>query len=323
MDLATAEAIAAIEVAYSKADAPHLPPIVAESLRLFLAHGHDGHGLEGIRIARDDSGRAVGWAGVELFHWDNRHMAFLEATVDPASRRRGVGTALMDEITDFAHAHGRTTLASATWVGNPAESFLWGRGFSPNQRNVQRRLDLRTLDWSGIGALREQALKAAQDYELVALVGPTPDDMLEPMVDVLSAINDAPRDDFQMDDDEFSVERLQAFDRAMQERQITAYRLVARRRSDQELAGHTLICSDRLNPAWADQEDTSVVRAHRGNRLGLLLKTAMLMWLRDAEPQVEIIDTWNAASNAHMIAVNDAIGCRPVGESHLWQQEPA
>ena len=323
MDRATAEEIAAIEEAYAKVDAPHLPPVVAESLRLSLAHGHDGRGLEGIRIARDESGRAVGYAGVELFHWDNRHMAFLEATVDPAARGHGVGTALMDEITDFARAHGRTTLASATWIGNPAESFLSARGFSPNQRNVQRRLDLRTLDWPAIEAMHDKAQKIAQEYELVALVGPTPDDMLEPMVDVLSAINDAPRDDFQMDDDEFSVERLQAFDQAMKKRQMTAYRLVARRRSDQELAGHTLVCSDRLNPAWAHQEDTSVVRAHRGNRLGLLLKTAMLTWLRDAEPQIESIDTWNAASNAHMIAVNDAIGCKPVGESQLWQTAPA
>ena len=167
MDPATAEEIAAIEEAYAAADAPHLPPVVAESLRLFLAHGHDGHGLEGIRIARDESGRAVGYAGVELFHWDNRHMAFLEATVDPAARGHGVGTALMDEITDFARAHGRTTLACHV-DRQPGGVVPVGSRLQPNQRNVQRRLDLRTLDWPAIEAMHDKAQKIAQEYELVA-----------------------------------------------------------------------------------------------------------------------------------------------------------
>ena len=62
------------------------------------------------------------------------------------------------------------------------------------------------------------------------------------------------------------------------------------------------------DPRWGHQGLTAVTRQHRGHRLGLLVKTAMLEWLAEAEPAVERIDTGNAADNEHMIAVNDALG---------------
>ena len=34
----------------------------------------------------------------------------------------------------------------------------------------------------------------------------------------------------------------------------------------------------------------------------------MLEWLAEAEPQVERVETGNALSNTHMIAVNEALG---------------
>jgi RimJ/RimL family protein N-acetyltransferase len=51
-----------------------------------------------------------------------------------------------------------------------------------------------------------------------------------------------------------------------------------------------------------------VTRPHRGHRLGLLVKTAMLDWLADAEPRLERIVTGNAAVNQHMIAINEQLG---------------
>ena len=53
-----------------------------------------------------------------------------------------------------------------------------------------------------------------------------------------------------------------------------------------------------------------MVRAHRGHRLGLLLKAEMNLWLAGAEPQLRTVDTWNAESNDHMIAVNEMLAYR-------------
>ncbi|MBA2697351.1 MAG: hypothetical protein H0U61_01080, partial [Nocardioidaceae bacterium] len=68
-------------------------------------------------------------------------------------------------------------------------------------------------------------------------------------------------------------------------------------------------CVDESRPGVAMQEDTTVVGSHRGHRLGMLLKATMLLWMRDANSGLETIDTWNAESNTHMIAINDALGC--------------
>ena len=57
------------------------------------------------------------------------------------------------------------------------------------------------------------------------------------------------------------------------------------------------------------QEDTTVVAAHRGHRLGMWLKATMLLWVNELGVDIETIDTWNAESNAHMIAVNEELGC--------------
>jgi RimJ/RimL family protein N-acetyltransferase len=73
-------------------------------------------------------------------------------------------------------------------------------------------------------------------------------------------------------------------------------------------------------PWQGHQYDTSVRSGHRGHRLGLLLKTAMLRWLRDEEPQLRVIDTSNAASNEHMIRVNETMGYHIVLKTIEWQR---
>jgi len=70
---------------------------------------------------------------------------------------------------------------------------------------------------------------------------------------------------------------------------------------------------DPADPGWGHQAITAVTREHRGHRLGLLVKVTMLELLAAPEPQLERIDTWNGESNAHMIAVNEALGFTIVG----------
>ena len=72
---------------------------------------------------------------------------------------------------------------------------------------------------------------------------------------------------------------------------------------------HTILCVDETRPGYGVHEDTSVIRGHRGHRLGMWLKASMLLWMHDLHPELTAIDTWNATSNAHMIAVNEALGC--------------
>jgi hypothetical protein len=155
----------------------------------------------------------------------------------------------------------------------------------------------------------------------VHFVGPTPDDMLADMVTLHAAINDAPLDDPEAEDDHWDVERVQRYDAAMAARRQTVHRVLARHRDSGEWAGISMLCVDEFSPSVAFQEDTSVVRAHRGHRLGLLMKADMLRWVSRERPEISAIDTWNATSNHHMIAVNERLGARVVAHHETYRRE--
>ena len=62
-----------------------------------------------------------------------------------------------------------------------------------------------------------------------------------------------------------------------------------------------------------------MARPHRGHRLGLLVKLAMLDLLAAREPQVTRINTGNADGNRHMIAINERLCFRVLGRWPSWE----
>ncbi len=67
------------------------------------------------------------------------------------------------------------------------------------------------------------------------------------------------------------------------------------------------------------QQITIVDPEHRGHRLGLLSKIENLRHLLAHEPAVRVIDTFNAASNDHMITINEQLGFRVRDRWSNWQ----
>ena len=90
--------------------------------------------------------------------------------------------------------------------------------------------------------------------------------------------------------------------------------MAARHDATGELAALTDLAVDPADPGWGHQAFTVVTREHRGHRLGLLTKIAMLQLLATSEPQLERISTWNAEVNKHMIAVNEELGFTVFGQ---------
>ena len=107
--------------------------------------------------------------------------------------------------------------------------------------------------------------------------------------------------------------RVLATDRRIQLYGVLAYTVVARHDATGELGGLTGSRSASEPPGWGFQALTAVARAHRGHRLGLRLKLAMLELLARQEPQVTHIMTRNAETNAHMIGINEELGYCVVG----------
>ncbi len=74
-------------------------------------------------------------------------------------------------------------------------------------------------------------------------------------------------------------------------------------------------------PPRAYQDDTAVVPDHRGSGLGLWVKADMLRRLRAERPEFTEVITGNAASNAHMLRINDPARLPAVPGDAEWQGE--
>jgi predicted GNAT family N-acyltransferase len=70
---------------------------------------------------------------------------------------------------------------------------------------------------------------------------------------------------------------------------------------------------------YANQGDTIVDPAHRGRRLGMLVKLANLERVRQQSPELTVIDTYNADSNPWMVSINEAMGYRPHDRLCEWE----
>ena len=75
------------------------------------------------------------------------------------------------------------------------------------------------------------------------------------------------------------------------------------------LVAWTLLDVYETAPWHAYQQITLVDPAHRGRRLGLLVKIEnLLVRPRRTSRQLRVIDTFNAEANSYMIAINEAMG---------------
>jgi GNAT superfamily N-acetyltransferase len=313
-----AGAVAVLEAA-RVTDHLWLPGPTVSSFTARLRHGWDGNPPVAA-VARDRDGRVRAVLTVSLPRWDNHHLAMVRVVVDPRDRRQGLGRQVFEAGLARARAEGRE-LASAWCLERTAGmDFLKAMGFDPALEEVLRRLDVTAVDWSRLDREYAAARPLASGYELVRMPGPVPEQDLPAVVELTAAINDAPIGDLQIEDEVFSPERIRAYEAACQAGGHRLHRLVARQRDTGVLAGHTVVAVSAERPWYADQHDTSVVRAHRGHRLGLLLKIDMLRWLREVEPQVRTVDTGNAASNTHMIGVNQRLGYEVLARIVEWQR---
>jgi len=308
----------AVVNAAREVDSPWQHPATLHSEEGRFRYGWDGE-VETPYVAVAE-GEPVAVGRLATSEYDNRHLAWLGVQVAPAHRRHGHGSAMLDNLVAATRDAGRTSIGIDGWESDAARGFAARHGLEQKSSAIQRRQHLAEVDWAGIGRLHDDASAAAADYELVRREGASPDGELEAIATMASAINDAPTDDLDIEDEVFSAERMAAYERAQLARGHRLFRTVARHRATGELAGHSVVVVDSERPQLAEQHDTSVVAAHRGHRLGLLLKTDMNLWLREAQPQITEISTWNAESNDHMISVNEAIGYRILGRNLEFQR---
>ena len=313
-----AGAVALAEAARA-AEQPHQP---VQTVAMFLGrfrHGWDGEPPE-IAVARDVDGRIVGVVELNLPKRDNTHLAMAYPSGDPAADTLEIIQALIDAAAKRAIAEGRTVMLVETADRPDYTALAVTMGFEQAYAEIERRQDLSQMDWPTLDAEYADAEREAVAYELVRIAPAVPEELLAAVATMTAAINDAPTEALDIEDEVYTPQRIRDAEAAAAGRNRRLYRLVARHQETGELAGQTVIAIENEQPWHAYQYDTSVLAAHRGHRLGLLLKIGMLRWLRDAEPQVRFIGTYNAASNDHMIRVNERLGYKVIDQAICWQK---
>lgn len=265
---------------------------------------------------------AIGWYRLELPDLENRDRAFANIVVHPAARRHGIGRELLRHAAARAAASGRSVLSSTGLTGSAGEAFARRAGFSLGLVEERRLLDLRTVPGGRFTRLRETAAAKAAGYTLVRWTGRTPEEHLGQVAGVFNAMSDAPHA-AGYEADVWDADRVrERADAALAATGMRAYSIAARHEATGTMTALTQVFIAPEFPGWGDQGITAVTRPHRGHRLGLLVKAAMLEWLAETEPALDRITTDNAASNAHMIAINEALGYRPAPPARQFYQLP-
>ena len=254
------------------------------------------------------AGQVAALYRLDLPDLENLDRAELWLRVHPELRRRGIGGALLRHAAQRAAANGRTILEAAVPEGTAGDAFAQTCGATLQIEEVRRFQQLRTIQPGRIAELRTAAAEKAAGYTLVRWTGPVPDEYAAQVAGVLNAFNDAPKGE-NVEDSHWDADRVrQRTGSSLRAGLMRGYTVTAVHDASGEMAAFTEIVVDPTTPDWGWQQVTAVTRTHRGHRLGLLVKTAMLEWLAEAEPQLEHIETGNAATNKYMIAVNETLG---------------
>ena len=315
--------------AAQRADDPIGPPKSAHVMRGWMKLGFQGHPGEvwlvpgDPRDPRDPGAESAidAWYRLGLSERENLTTASVTILVRPTARRRGIATELLRHAAGRATANGRTLLSGEVRENSGGESFAERFKATRGLTEVRRVLDLDTLPPGQLRKLREEAAPKAVGYTLVSWIGVTPEEYLDKIAKTHEAMNDAPHDPG-FEPRAWDGERVREMDARGAIYGMRVYSVAAVHDTTGDVAALTQAFVDPETPEWGHQGLTAVTSAHRGHRLGLLVKAEMMEWLAEAEPRVRKIDTGNAAANKHMIAVNEALGYRVYGPGWVSYELP-
>ncbi len=300
-----------------RADQPDQGEWSLEAFRAKWVDGFNGSPQEAW-FGADDAGEIAGCYLLMLPDRENVSMARVVLRVSPGRRRAGMGTALLRHCAHRAVLAGRTRLTADAWDGTPGAEFARAVGAQPGIANVHRTLHLDDAVRGRLPGLRREAGGHAAGYSVLTWVGPTPEDMLEQVAAVHAAMADAPRDEG-VESAVWDAARIRRLEKLVIGSGLAQFSVAARHDATGRLAAVTQVLTDPGAPGYGFQQITAVLPAHRGHRLGLLVKAAMLELVGEAAPEVTRIVTDNAGSNEYMIAINAQLGFEISGVTRNWE----
>lgn len=269
-------------------------------------------------LARSD-GRPVAAATLVMDERrpDDAGVKFLFVT--PNHRREGIGTALFRALGERAATDGRTCVSTRTPLHRSgATAFMRRAGGQARDVGEQNRCPTGAIDVAMLDGWVDRAGERASGYSLICFDGVCPAEHLEAFAAIIPVMNTAP-DARGREVCPPSPEDVRANMEAHVRQGNDSWTVCARHDATGGFVGYTELSISRHRPWSARQGDTGVDPDHRGRGIGRWLKAHNALRLLRDRPDVEYIETWNAATNAPMLAINRAMGFAPVARWQRWE----
>jgi mycothiol synthase len=298
-----------------------------QSDREFLLHPHPHWST--LRWMAKAEGRVVGTARLSFQNenspdWNHKHLlSNLVIAVDPAFRRRGIGTGLLKVAVAGARDQGIVTFRDGVDL---ASGIAFTRHFGAKMvvdRTISR-LWLEEVYWELVEEWRQKSPQQAPGVR-IERIRVMPGELLEEYVRVYNEVGrQAP--DYKSRayplQDQTSIEDRRATEQLVAEKGIT-YTTLLSLEKDGSISGVTETYYNPAQPWRVEQSITGVLPPYRGRDLGKWLKAEMLALVRQEFPQAHYIETGNANANAPMMSINQRLGFRPYHTQMLAIQDVA
>lgn len=310
-----------VERAAQPIDQPWAPAPDLTEARAWFQHVDPSRTLIRYAAWHDDQVVAVGGIGIPLD--DNTDKAYVGVTVHPDARRRGVGTALTEQLLSVAGEHGRTTVVSGltapsnTGEDHPSRAFARSVGFVRSITEIERQLDL-PVDPAVLDRLEAETRPHYVDrYTVEVHHDGLPDELLPSFCTAVNRLAvDAPSGTIDFEEESFTPEQYRSYlelGRSTGGFRMDAVALTAER----EVAAYSSIFLPGAHPETAWQGGTLVTGPHRGHRLGTAVKIANLRALPEHAHAAERVLTDNAETNGYMVSINVALGFAIIAEREM------
>jgi len=230
--------------------------------------------------------------------------------VHPAEQRAGVGTRLLESVTEAAAGLGlRGVLGEAVREGSAGERFCVARGLRRVLALTYTRLELD-------GA--QPVADPVPGYRLTHWAGTVPDELAETYARSKRAMDDMPMDDAGYVPQPWDVARLHFVADAVARRGDVLL-TVAAVAADGEIAGFTELVVQGDGTGDGQHYGTGVLPGHRGHGLARWMKADLIVRARARFPRLAGLLADTADSNAAMRRINDSFGYRPTHRSALYR----
>jgi GNAT superfamily N-acetyltransferase len=243
--------------------------------------------------------------------YDNQDIGYFWCHIKKKYRRNGYGSALLQQqYKQFPEQI--KIIQTETFKNTDGEKFISNLKEKYQSKVVMSISEIRSFNISEVKQEAERLKQkvARKGYSIIFVNGIDFAKVVdyEEYIEMVEEIwNDMPREELSDEDEILTVERHQIYLKKAIELGYDILTYIAIDEKTKKPIGLTSTTVGKYQPAVAYQDDTGVLKPHRGNGLGLALKYQMLDKLL-SDTETKYWQTGNAGSNEHMLRINKLLG---------------